>query len=191
MNLHLRTPQLRKILETAVSKGYKYDSDTGVILSWTGIRLKLTKTGSQRYPTVAISVPGIGKGTFAVPAHRFAGWCIWGEAIFEPGVEVRHQNGVWDIRKCSLRLGTRIENMSDISPTVRSRAAAAGRASQAQKPVNAKIADDVIRFIRKTAQRDVRGFLLQNELDRLHSLTGVKKQLISGILRGVAYTSVR
>ena len=183
--------QLQNIFKVAVERGYKYDPESGAVLGLLGRPLKMTLTGSQRYPTFALSVPGIGKGTFAVCCHRLAGYCIWGDEIFKPGVQVRHINGIWDIRKKSLCLGTRIENMADISPEVRSKAAQAGRAAQSKHPANAGMSEDTVRFIRKTAQRNSAGQLLPGELERIAKRHGRTKQYISNLLRGITFSSVK
>ena len=182
---------IQETLRAMVKRGYKYDPETGIVYGLTGKPLKMTKGGTQRYPTFAISVPGVGKGSHGVACHRVAGYFIWGEEIFKPEVQVRHKNGLYDIRACSLMLGTRVENMSDIDPQARSRAAKAGRASQRSKHANPTLADSVVLYIRKVARRDKGGFLLPDELERISKLTGVRKDVVANILRGVTYQNVK
>src|SRR3990172_4096982 len=97
--------QHQKILKAVISRGYQYDGVNGMIIGLKGRPLKLTKTGSQRYPTVAVSVPGLGKESYAEPAHVVAAYFIWGDQIFKKGVQVRHKySNVFDIRAESLTL---------------------------------------------------------------------------------------
>lgn len=183
---------LRETLREMVKRGYRYDADLGVVYGLTGRPLKMTQGGSQRYPTFAISTPGVGKGSHAVPCHRAVGYFIWGEEIFKEGVQVRHLNGLFDMRRQSLTLGTRVENMSDIPPEVRSRAAKAGRAAQIKsKHANDKLSDDIVLFIKRTARKDGKGFLLPNELERIAGLTGVRRDVVANILRDVTYKDVK
>mgnify|MGYP001612769521 CR=1 FL=1 len=177
---------IRQTIREAVQKGYKYDPITGTIYGLQGFPLALTMGGSQRYPTVAISV-SCGKKSHGVQAHRLVGYFLWGEEIFKPDVQVRHLNGLFDLRACSLTLGTRIENMSDIDPEVRSRAAKAGRAAQQSKNANPKLSEGTVEYIKKIARRDGKGFLLPNELERISTLTGCRKDVVANILRGVTY----
>jgi len=181
------TNDIKQTLRAMVKRGYKYDPLTGTFYGLRGKPLKMTMGGSQRYPTIAISVPGVGKGAHGVQAHRAAGYFIWGEEIFKPDLQIRHQNGLFDVRACSLLLGTRVENMSDISPEARSRAAKAGRASQKSKNANPKLNQNVVDYIKKIARRDSNGFLLPKELERISGLTGVRRDVVASILRGITY----
>lgn len=183
---------LMRTFQEAIRIGYKYDPATGIIYGLKGGPLKLTLSGTQRYPTVAVSTVGVGKESHAVPAHRFAAYFIWGDEIFKPELQVRHLNGLYDLRACSLSLGTRIENMSDVPAAVRSRAAAAGRAGQVKKSKNANppITDDTVRFIKNTARKNAQGFLLPNELQRLSASTGVRVQTVQSILRGQTHQEI-
>ena len=177
---------IKQTIREAVQKGYRYDPATGTIYGLRGHALKLTMGGSQRYPTVAVSV-SCGKKSHGVQAHRLVGYFLWGEEIFKPDVQVRHLNGLFDLRACSLTLGTRIENMADILPEVRSQAAKAGRAAQLSKNANPKLSDSTVEYIKKIARRDGEGFLLPLELERISSLTGVRKDVVANILRGITY----
>ena len=179
--------QLQAALRAMVQRGYRYDKTTGIFYGLTGKPLKLTMSGTQRYPSIAVATPDLVRTTHAIPAHRAAGYYLWGDEIFKEGVQVRHKNGLFDLRECSLTLGTRMENMSDIPPEVRSRAAKAGRASQLSKHAKSSITQSQVDFIKNTARRDARGFLLPGELKRLSQNTGIRETTISGVLRGITF----
>ena len=109
---------------------------------------------------------------------------------------MRHLKGLYDIRKESLALGTRGENMMDIPAKVRSRAASAGRSARSKekrikslKSVNiGELTEDIVRAIRITARRNSRGFLFPGELERLSKRFGKSEAIISNILRNVTYS---
>ena len=184
---------LQSTFKEAIRRGYTYDPATGILYGLKGGPLKLTLSGTQRYPTVAVSTPGLGKESHAVPAHRFAAYFIWGDEIFNPALQVRHKNGLYDLRACSIDLGTRQENMADIPAEVRSRAASAGRAAQPNKSkhANPPIPDDTVKFIKNTARRNQQGQLLPMELERLSGATGVRKDVVQSILRGISHQHVK
>ena len=180
-----------KVIKAALeSQGYSVDKSRGIIYGKSGRPLTLTKTASIRYPMVSLHVPGVVEGrrpTYSIAAHKIMAYAIWGEEAFREGVQIRHLGDVLDIREHKLELGSAIENMSDISPAVRSEAAKAARAAQPRRPTNAKLPTTTVRFIRQTVRRNSDGHVMPGELDRLAKKFNVSKAIISGIVRGVTY----
>ncbi len=175
--------QLQAALQVMIERGYRYDPVTGVFYGLTGKPLKLTKTATQRYPTIAVATPALKRKTHAIPAHRAAGYYLWGDAIFNDNLQVRHLNGLFDLRACSLTLGTRIENMSDIPPDIRSKAAKIGRAAQIDKKGKSVFSQSQITFVKKTIRRDSKGKPLAGEVDRIAARMGVTASDISEMLQ--------
>lgn len=186
--------QTLQVIKQALRIGYRANPETGEIYGKTGKPLTLTLSGSIRYPQVSLHVPNVNprrkSQTYAIPAHKFMGYVIWGEQAFAKGVQVRHLNGVMDIRAQSLSLGSARENMSDIPPKVRSTAARQARQSQGITPSNAKLSNQDVCFIRKTVRRAPAGGPAPGELERLAAKFRVSKSVISGIIRGVTYAEV-
>lgn len=187
----VRRTQSLKVIKEAFRIGFSVDKCAGKIFGRRGRELTLSKTGTQRYPCITLYLPTfkhIRKNpSFAIPAHKFMAYAIWGDRAFQEGVQIRHLNGVMDIREESLALGTGHENMMDIAPEVRQRAAKIARASQGKRPANAKLSQDDVKFIKSTVRRDNNGKVLRGELEKFAKRFGVSKPVISGILRGKTY----
>jgi len=180
-----------KVIKAALeSQGYSVDKLRGIIYGKTGKPLTLSKGGSIRYPMVSLHVPGVVPGrrpTYSIAAHKMMAYAIWGEEAFREGVQIRHLKDVLDIREESLTLGSATENMSDVPPEVRSRAAKAARAAQPKRPGNAKLLSATVRFIRQTVRRSKEGHVMPGELERLAKKFNVSKAVVGGIVRGVTY----
>lgn len=188
---------IEKAIREALSRGYKYDPLLGTVVSPDGRSLKFSLGGTQEYPTVSFYCPTTGhllsrkNHTFAIPVHLFAAFCLFGEDVFQEGVQVRHLNDVMDIRKGSLALGTRSENMHDVPKSARVRAARSARATQLNESrsiKNRKFTDSDIDVVRRSAMRNPDGSLRSGELQRLAAKWGTTTNTISEILRGRTYT---
>lgn len=180
----------------ALATGYRYDPETGVIYSKTGTPLKPHSGGQAMYPTVTFGLPmlaanlGRKHAGFAIPIHKFAAHCLFGDEAYKDGVQVRHLKTMLDIKRGDLALGTARENMSDIPANVRKRASATARATadKARSVALRKLTDTEVDAIKKRARRDSAGNLLPGELDRLASQFAVPKAIVGGVLRGIMYT---
>jgi hypothetical protein len=90
----------------------------GTVLSRQGRPLRLS-VDSSGYPRFTVAIAG---HRFPVRVHRLAAFQRYGEAALEPGVEVRHRDGVRaNCRPDNLLLGTRRDNSLDRDPIARRR----------------------------------------------------------------------
>lgn len=106
------------ILRTAYRLGYRV-TDDGEFISKTGREISVRSYGG-RPPMWSLHVCGARYG-FLI--HRLAAYCFFGEAMFAPGIQVRHLNcNILDISRKNLALGTARENYWDTPAEVRSRA---------------------------------------------------------------------
>lgn len=113
---------------TAFWLGYRVELETGIVLSPNGNQLKPYITGEGGYPRISVGRFG---GQCSV--HRLVGYQLWGKAIYQAGMEVRHLDGnVWNWLPGNLALGTKSENAMDKKPEVR-RAAAITASQTIQK----------------------------------------------------------
>lgn len=136
------TKTQKRIIE-AVSRGYSVTED-GKLFGPKG-EIKVALHGSQRYPTFSTNWGYV----FGIPVHQFAAYIFYGEAAFEGGIVVRHLNAnTLDFSKENIVLGTHSENNLDKSPEVRSAAAKKARESQGKRPLNAKLTDEQVEFIK-------------------------------------------
>lgn len=176
----VRTKTQRRIVE-AVSRGYKIVD--GQLYGPKG-KLQVGLSGKQRYPTFSTNWGSV----FGVPVHMFAAYCYFGEAAFVEGVNVRHFNGdTLDYSETNILLGSSSANQMDKAPSVRSAAAAAARAAQGSRPLNAKLNDKQVASIRAEyvaleGKKAPNGFTA--ELCRRH---GVSRTVINKVVRGEYY----
>lgn len=139
--------QIRKSIYIAYEKGYRV-TETGELYGLKGKRLVVKRRGKQRYPTFSVNVGKLTKsGVFGIPVHRFAGFCFYGDRIFEEELVLRHLNGdTEDVSKTNLVLGTHSQNNLDKPAEVRRRAAILARAAQG-RPMNSRFTDEEVREI--------------------------------------------
>lgn len=117
-----------KIIKLVVSLGYKIDKSGFVISPKTNKQIGYIRHNKMyRY----FSAGGTGNRTYPVPFHRLQAYQKYGEAIFEPGICVRHLNGdsldnSWD----NIVIGTHQDNMLDKCPIIRQESALSAARSQ-------------------------------------------------------------
>ena len=183
----VRQTQIHRVIKEAFRLGFSVDKENGVIFGRSGHPLTLSLTGKQRYPCVTLYLPTMkhvrANPSFAVHAHKVMAYALWGDKAFTKGMEVRHLNGVMDIREVALALGTAHENMMDIPPKIRQRAAKIARASQGQQPANFKIEPSVLNFVKRAARKDVNGDVSETEISRLAKKFGLSKLCIKSIFK--------
>src|SRR5690606_12340030 len=102
--------------QEAHAKGYSAD-ETGAVTSPTGKRVALHLTGD--YLSFGVYAPD--KGVIQVAVHRLVAYQKFGDAMFEPGIMVRHLNGnPRDNRGGNIAIGSASDNRLDIDPERRS-----------------------------------------------------------------------
>lgn len=111
------------------SRGGKVEN--GKIYSFTGNRLNPFLSGDG-YPTVSIHYAS---RRIKVFVHRLAAYQKFGDALFAPGIEVRHLNSdKLDFSESNIAIGTHSENMMDMPTDLRiSRAKNAAKANWKHK----------------------------------------------------------
>jgi hypothetical protein len=179
----------------ACATGYRYDPSTGAIYSKQSKLMTPHQGGQARYPTVTFQLPMLAKRLgrksqgFAIHIHKFAAYHLFGEAVFAPGVQIRHLKTMLDVAKGDLALGSGRRNMADIPKEVKLKASRTARATAnaARSAALVKLTPAQVEAVKVGARRDASGNLLPLELDRLASKYGVTRKVISGILRGVLY----
>lgn len=183
-----------RAIEEALRLGYTYDKVTGYIYTPEGRRLALSLGGQQRYPTITVYCHelavelGRKRAGFSIPAHKFAAFILFGDKVFEEGVQIRHMNGVLNIAEVDLALGDAKTNMQDIPEEIRKEAARKARRAQIQNASHRKFTDKEVTFIKSTIKKDHTGAVLSGELERLAGQFGTSPRIISGIIRGIMYT---
>ena len=184
----IRRTQTLTVIQEAFRLGFSVDKENGQIFGRKGNPLTLSKTGTQKYPCVTLYVPTLKhlrkNPSFAVHAHKIMAYAVWGEKAFTKGLEIRHLSNVMDIRECSLSLGTAHENMMDIPPEVRRRAARIARASQGKYPTNTQVSPSNAAFIMSAVRRDANGKVLVGEVTRLSKKFGVAPHKVKALLEG-------
>lgn len=101
---------------TAYQAGYRVEG--GTIKSPSG---KILKGWEKAGGYLFISTGSIA-GNIAI--HRLVAFQKFGNAIYQPGIEVRHLNGnPSDYSESNISIGTKVENAADKSPALRLRAA--------------------------------------------------------------------
>lgn len=168
---------LKKAIEIAYEKGYRVTNE-GKLIGLKGNELKVSITGKQKYPTFSVNVGSLTKsGVYGIPVHRFAGFCFYGNSIYESEC-IRHLNGnVLDYSKDNLTLGTHSENELDKRKEDRVRIAKIARASQGKEAHNRKFTEQQVKEIKDSD-------LSNAELGRLYNVT---RQCIHQIRKGRGY----
>lgn len=176
------TKTQRRILE-AVDRGYSV-SEEGILTGPKGV-LKVSKYGSQRYPTFSTNWGGY---VYGVPSHHLAAYCFYGEHAFTPGLVVRHLDGdTLNLSKVNIVMGTHSQNNLDKPKKVRSAAARKARASQGRTPTNAKLTPSQAEAVRGF-YRDLGGGKVPNGLASfLAGELGVSRKVLHNIKVGVSY----
>lgn len=161
-----------KILE-AVNQGYKVSLDGMVFSPSRKTYNKGHRSGPYGYMHISIYYNGYKKG---VKVHRLQAYQKYGEAMFEPGIVVRHLNGnrldnSWD----NIAIGTTQDNMMDRTPEQRVQSAShGGRATR-------KLTWEQVENIRK--DRIESG----DSMKKLGLKYGVCAQAVCKILNGRSY----
>lgn len=108
-------------MRAAALAGFTVTED-GTILRPAGTPLPVnTCLAGYRYRTISLRVLG-GRNPVSVPIHRLVAYLKFGEAMFAPGVEVRHRdNDRFNNRPDNILIGTPRENALDIPEEERSR----------------------------------------------------------------------
>lgn len=174
---------IRKAIYIAYEKGYRV-TDDGVLVGLKGKPLTVRKRGKQRYPTFSVKVgENTGSGVFGIPTHRFAGYCFYGDKIFDADLCIRHLDAnTENISKENLVLGTYSENEHDKSREDRIRVAKIARAAQG-RAMNSKFTDEQVREIRKRASDGETGADIARDL-------GVTRNCIYLIIKRRNYPNV-
>lgn len=156
---------IRRAIYIAYEKGYRV-TDCGVLMGIKGKPLVVRKRGNQRYPTFSVNVGKLtASGVFGIPVHRFAGFCFYGDDIFNPELCVRHLDAdTENISKSNLILGTHSENELDKCPEARSRVGRIARSYQ-ERPSNSRFTDDEVRDIRLRAANGEKGADIARDLN--------------------------
>lgn len=102
-----------EVYREAKARGY-YVDETGQLMSPYYGPIGHVRKGYVRHK---ITVDGVYE---YLMAHRLAAFIMWGDAIFDEDMQVRHMNGnSLDNRPCNLMLGSQSDNMMDQPAHVR------------------------------------------------------------------------
>lgn len=175
--------KLERLIRRSYDRGYRVTPD-GVLIGLKGKPLPVRKRGKQSYPTFSVSTSETVCKVFGIPVHKFAAFCFYGSAVFEPGIVVRHKNGnVYDVSAVNILIGSHSQNNLDKPAATRMKAAKLARAAQGYRAYNALFTDDQIRGIRLRAFKRGEKAALAREL-------GVAKTTITDILKRRIYADV-
>lgn len=116
------------------------------------------------------SVKGSDKKVRSIDVHRMVAFQKFGAALFEPGIQVRHANGIesdnsWD----NILIGTSSQNNMDKDPEIRK--AVAGKAAR-------KLSDEQVAALREERKNGAK-------YSQLAEKYGIRKSTVSYIVRGV------
>lgn len=114
----------KNIILVAKEKGYHFDKDNNLI----GASKKVLhpSLGTNGYPRVTIRINGLYKH---LEIHRLKAYFLFGEIIFNKGIEVRHLNGIKaDYSDNNISFGSRRDNRLDIPKEERIRLSYLGAA---------------------------------------------------------------
>lgn len=175
---------IRKAIYIAYERGYRVTED-GRLINAEGRELVVKRRGKQRYPTFSLNDKRISKsGVFGIPVHRFAGYCFYGDKIFNKDLVLRHLDAnTENISKENLVLGTHSDNNLDKPKSTRIRAAKKARSAQGYRPHNAKLEDAQVREIRARYNNGESGYSISEDY-------GVSAQTIYYIIKGKRYADV-
>jgi hypothetical protein len=103
--------KLKKVLEWVLEKGWNIDQN-GQITNPKGEIKKGSLT--YGYLKVGIKITELQISSYALKIHKFQAYKKYGEEIFNPGIVVRHLNGIktdnsWE----NIIIGTQSDNMMD------------------------------------------------------------------------------
>ena len=160
----------------AIEQGYRISPNGEVIGKKGKVLAPITDTRGYRYFNVREKGQ---RKTLKVLIHRLQAHSIFGEAIFEEGVHVRHLDG--DARnnaQSNLALGSSHDNIMDRTAT--DRQVHAVKAATVLR----KLTDDQVRAAREARAKGARVIDLAEEY-------GVVKGTMSMLLRGIMYGHVR
>lgn len=120
-----------EVIKLAFAAGYRV-TDDGQLISKTGRPRRMALYGG-RYPMITIRVGGKGVGC---SVHRLAAYCFFGDAMFAPGIQVRHLNSNrLDISRVNIALGTCRENHLDKPVEQRREAALKGARTRVERGI--------------------------------------------------------
>lgn len=170
----------RDIIRRAGTSGYHVCRETGIVFGKTGKPMSgaIAKNG---YFYVTLIIEGLtrpSKGT-AVAKHQMVAFAKYGEDAFKDGIEIRHLDGDrQNNHPCNLALGTRQDNILDMTPEARSKRNL-GKPNRHQR----KVAWPDVTRIRAIYDRG----LVRGECKELADELGVCKSTISSIGRKSKY----
>ena len=161
------------IVRAAFEKGHRVNTKKDLVLGISGRPLKLNTRLGVTYPHVTLTVRGLARKSYSVPAHKVVAYAVYGEAAFEPGIQVRHLDGDrLNLRASNLKLGTASVNAMDKPAHVRQAIARKARAAQGDAAWNRRFTATQIEDIRRQ-YRAGRGVVeLARELRVHHSTIG-------------------
>lgn len=171
---------IRKIIRACFSAGYSVCINTGVVINKKGKPLQgcVMKNG---YRAMSLYIAGITppRGV-QVNQHQLVAYAKFGEAMFAEGIEVRHLDGVrLNNAPDNIAIGTRSENMMDMSPEARS-------ARVKGFPSKKRMANDLaVMEIRKLYAVGIG----RGDCRDLADKYGLSKSTVSEIGRGVSYAT--
>lgn len=100
----------KRLAALAYSIGYRVD-DSGA--TWNRHGRRISSVDSYGYPALHLSLPNGHRTMLRV--HRLQAYQKFGDAIFQPGVDVRHLNGnKLDNSASNIAIGTRSQNRMDM-----------------------------------------------------------------------------
>ena len=103
--------KLKKVLEWVINNGWEIDQN-GQITNPKGEIKKGSLT--YGYLKVGIKIPELDISSYALKIHKFQAYKKYGEEIFQPGIVVRHLNGIkTDNSWGNIIIGTQSDNMMD------------------------------------------------------------------------------
>lgn len=110
-----------EIIIASLEYGYRICTETGSIYNKRGNLIKGC-IASNGYRTVSIYIPELtNKKGYQVNVHRLVAYAKYGHCLFASGIEVRHLDGnKLNNRAENLALGTRLQNIMDMTPEQRS-----------------------------------------------------------------------
>lgn len=167
------------IIRESFEKGYRV-TEAGELIGLKG-RIPIKLYGRAKYPTVSVSTDRTASKVYGLPVHLLAAYCFYGEKVFDSNLVVRHLNGVLDVSKVNLVLGTHSENNLDKPKEVREYAAKKARQSQGVTPRNAKLDG-------KSRARVLELRQLGRSYNYLANLFNVSKSTIANLVNGRTYS---
>lgn len=172
----------------AYGRGFRVTED-GRLLNPVGKQLSPGARPSGAYPVFSVFVKGSKKQSIAVPVHKFAAFCFYGEAALEKRTQVRHLSGdLLDFSKNNLQLGTPSENALDIDEKIRE--ARATTASLAALRKSRLSEQDVVQLREIYAEQSKRlGKLPEGERRTLCAAFEISSAQLTAIVTGRTYSS--